>query len=702
MVNPDVKYQDLEINGEHWIIAEPLVEKLMELFGLEYSVKKTFLGKSMKGWKYTSPLVSHIKLPVKKAYEVVLSARYVTTDDGSGLVHCAPGHGKEDYEVGKANGLDMPSPVGINGVLTSEAGDYAGKKALDANPEIIQDLKDLGFLVHQMSYTHDYPVCWRDKTPLLMISQPQWFLKISGIQKKLLKSNKEITWIPDWMQLRMKAWLEGINDWPVSRQRYWGTPLPIWYDPDSGEKIVIGSLKELKKYSGQDVKDLHKPGIDAIEIKSSSGKKLTRVPEVLDVWFDSGVSSWAALGGLDSKAFKKYWPADLNIEARDQLRGWWNSQLILSEIMFGKKPMANIMVHSFILDLAKRKMSKSGGNVLAPEDLIAKYGRDVLRYTLAKASKGEDFSYDEKSVADIQRVLGVLKNIHAFIKQLQPSQGSQSKKESEDLWILSKFNGLIKDVLEGYNNFRYPDVIQNLEQFLVQDLSRTYIQMIRERADSTYEVLKEIYLGLLVLYAPIIPFLSEQLWQDFGTSSESLHLTTMPKVDSKKINLTLEKEFSLLLQILEVGLAERDKAKIGLRWPLQKINIQSSQLLSKPLQNILLRQLNIKSLEIKKSKGLKVVLDTTSTPELEAEGFAREIARKVQAERKNAGLVKTNVIELFISVDSDLKQMLEKYRSFLQERTHAKKLEFVDDKSLESRIVFTIREKKIGIYFRNS
>ena len=349
---------------------------------------------------------------------------------------------------------------------------------------------------------------YADKSPLLMISQPQWFFKISGIQNKLLKENEAVNWVPRWAQTRMKGWLESISDWPVSRQRYWGTPLPIWVDEKSGDKIVVGSVEELRKLSRMKKLDLHKPGIDNVVIKKG-GKTYRRVPEVLDVWFDSGVSSWAALGFPDDKIkMKKFWPADLNIEGKDQIRGWWNSQIILSEIAFGKKPFENIVLHGMVLDLGKKKMSKSMGNVISPRDITEKYSRDHLRYYFAKTSKGEDFSFDEKEFAEIQKMFMILTNVNTFVEQLPKGK---SKISIEDKWILSRFHSLVRDVTENYNSYKFPEVSQKLEAFIVGDLSRTYIKMIRDRSDEVGETLGEIRNGLIKLLAPICPFVTEKI-----------------------------------------------------------------------------------------------------------------------------------------------------------------------------------------------
>lgn len=712
MVNPSLIYQEIETaEGDRWIIVKSLVSKVMAMLERGFTIKKEFKGKEMEGWAYENPLAKNLRLNLRNAYKVILSERYVTDEDGTGLVHCAPGHGKEDFEVGREYQLDMPSPVNSNGLLTEEAGKYAGKKAREVDREIIEDLKKDRLLVHELSFHHDYPVCWRDKTPLLMIAQPQWFLKISKIHKKLLEENEKNTWIPDWMKSRMKAWLDGIGDWPVSRQRYWGTPLPIWYNPDTGEKIVVGSIEELRKLSGKDKIGVHKPAIDEITLKGKSGKLLKRVPEVLDVWFDSGVSSWAALGYPAKKElFNKFWPSDLNVEGKDQVRGWWNSQLILSVIAFNKKPFENILVHGMVLDIEKRKLSKSLGNNVSPENIISKYGRDAMRYYFAKNSKGEDFAFDEREFVEIQKVLTILSNINNFVVQLDKEK---AKLQIEDLWILSKYSALLKDVTEDLNKFFYPEAIQKLEKFIVHDLSRAYIQMIRDRASESFAILNEIRDGLIKLFSPICPFITENIWQELRkkgiVKEESIHLSDWPKFDKKKISVELEKEFDNALSIIELGLAERDKAKISLRWPLAKAIIYSNVKLKSEIQEIIAKQLNVKRVEVKtnqisekKSNSVfKVELDTNMTPELEAEGFARELARKVQSERKNSGLVKKDKISISLWCDSDVKDILQKHLSFLQERINAKKIEFIDGEIPKEAIVFTIKEKKIYFFFRN-
>ncbi|MBU0662664.1 isoleucine--tRNA ligase, partial [Candidatus Micrarchaeota archaeon] len=530
MVHPNYKYSELEMsNGERWIVAKDLSQGLMDAIEAGYREVKVWKGKEMENWEYEEALAKELegkKPEIKGMRRVVLSGRYVNLDAGTGLVHTAPGHGREDYEVGREKGLPALCPVDMSGTLTEEAGKYRGGRAREIDAQIISDLEEDGRLIYRHECTHDYPLCWRCKTPLLMVSIPQWFFKISDIQKRAISLNKKVNWIPGFMQDRMHNWLEGIGDWPVSRQRYWGTPLPIWIceKEECGERKVVGSFKELGKLAKIPKNlDLHKPEIDAITLKCKCGGTMKRVPEVMDVWFDSGVSSWGALEyPLRGDLFKKWWPAEFNTEATDQFRGWWNSQAICSIICFDKLPYEAVMVHGMVLDVSKKKMSKSTGNVVAPKEVIEKYNIDYLRHYLILNSKGADIMFDWQDFRDISRFFNTFWNVYNYVNiylELDLSAKPGKGLEVEDKWILSRINTLAGEVLAAYNSYVPGRAAALIERFVVDDLSRTYIKLVRERVGTksgkaVEETLNCCIFTLLRLLAPIAPHITEYIYQD--------------------------------------------------------------------------------------------------------------------------------------------------------------------------------------------
>jgi len=696
MVHPDFDYAFAKIsNGETWILAKELLQGLMDSIGAGYAIEKVVNGKELEGLRYENPLSKYLKLPkLEDAYRVILSERYVTLEQGTGLVHCAPGHGKEDYEAGKKASLPVLCPVNIDGSMKEEAGKYAGKIAREVDKEIIADLEKDGFLVYKHAYTHDYPICWRCQQPLLMLSTPQWFFNISKIQKKLIDANEKVYWIPDWMKARMRNWLESLGDWPISRMRYWGTPMPIWRCEKCGKYVVVGTFDELKKLAKlKELPEPHRPYIDSVSFKCSCGGTMKRIPEVCDVWFDSGVSSWAALGFPRSKKlFKKFWPADLNLEATEQVRGWWNSQLIASIICFEKTPYKAVLVHGLILDIDKRKMSKSLGNVIMPSDVISKYGRDYLRYYFVKNSKGTDMFFSWQDFNDIRRFFNILINIFNYYS-MYLSNASQAKSKKglkvEDYWILSRYNSLIKSVLDAYERYEYWKIPQMLEGFVMDDFSRNYIKLVRDRTDEEKELLSaifyEILLGVIELFAPLMPHLSEFFYQRLkkGKMPESIHLCKLPNVNKKLINKELEADFSLALEIMQSCLSLREKHKLRRRWPLKKLVVlaKDGRKLGRVLQlvkvgcNVLqvsdneadLKGQNIACVE---SDHFKICLDISTTAELKDEWEVRELVRRIQAKRKEKGLLPTQKVNL--ALDCNDKSFIEKFKERIERDTNTK------------------------------
>jgi isoleucyl-tRNA synthetase len=427
---------------------------------------------------------------------------------------------------------------------------------------------------------------------------------------------------------------------------------------------------------------------------------MKRIPDVIDVWIDSGTAAWNCLYN-DEKLIKEWFPADLILEATEQTKLWFNMLQICSAIMFGKSSYKNVYVHGMILDYQGTKMSKSLGNVISPYEVVDKYSVDTLRYYICQKSAGENINFSWEDVKSKQANLIILSNIANYINDLERQKIAKGKPSIEDKWILSIYNSALLKVTKLFEKYRIDETIGEIEKLFIQ-LSKDYIKLVRERANSNsavLETLKEVYLGVLKMFSTICPFISESLWQKMSQKEESIHLCDWPKPDEKRIDGKLEVEFSLALKTIELGLAERDKVKIGLKWPLAKAIVFTKEKISEELQEIIARQLNVKKIEMKKSEENRVELDVTMNLELEAEGFAREIARHIQAARKKAGLVKTNKIELFLSCSVKMRRILEKNIGFLQERTNSENLRFAEGKIPSNAEKVKIKQEEICFFF---
>ncbi len=576
MAHPKFEYARVKVGEDILILAKELVERVMGKAKIEsYEIIETFPGEKLADLEYESLFP---ELPVQKgvAPRVVLNEQFVSLEEGTGLVHCAPGHGREDYKVGREYNLPVLCPVNMDGTYKEEAGKYAGKFVKEADREIIADLERKGMLFHKETIVHDYPQCWRCKSPLLFLAVEQWFFRVSAIREKLLEENEKVNWVPKFAKLRFKNWLESLDDWPISRQRYWGIPLPIWICEKCGKTRVIGSAEELPSRP----KDLHRPYIDEITLQCSCSGKMHRVKDVLDVWFDSGVASWASLKyPKETKLFEEMWPSDLQIEGPDQIRGWWNSQIITSVITFDRAPFKNIIMHGLVLDEKGVKMSKSLGNIVNPEDVAEKYCVDVLRFALLKADPANDFYFSWRDMEGVNKFFTILVNTYRYFETYcERKSFDMSKLRKEDKWLVSRFNSLVKSVRELCSRFHGFKALQEIESFVIHELSRWYIKLVRDRRDEGVSIaLSYVLENLAKLLAPAIPHTAEWLYKKYFNFAESVHLCDFPEANEKYIDKKLEESMRLAREVVEAIYEERHSRRIKIKYPLKAVKIYASE-----------------------------------------------------------------------------------------------------------------------------
>ncbi len=690
-VGKDIDYVKVKLKDGNLII---LGKERLDVLKEDYKVVQELKGKDLVGIKYES--LYKIKEAENENSHKVILADFVTTEDGTGVVHTAGMYGEEDYEVCKEKNLPLIHTVNQNGTFNKLVVKWKGKFVKDVEEDIKKDLKARGLLYKTEKTTHSYPFCWRCDSPLLYYAINSWFIKVSSIRDKMVKINKEINWEPEHIRDgRFGKWLEGAKDWALSRFKFWGTPLPIW-KCECGEEKIIGSIKELKENAIQKIPgeiDLHKPIIESIKLKCKCGREMRRISDVIDCWYDSGAAPFAQFHYPfeNKKKFEKRFSYDYISEAIDQTRGWFYTMHVLATILFNKPAYKNVICAGHIVDEKGEKMSKSKGNIIKPREIINQAGVDAIRLQFCTTDAGnfKRFSYGllKESVIPF---LTIFYNLNKYYIQLE---NKKPKKTLEDKWILSKINSLIKEVTYDLENYLIYPPFQKILDFVVKDFSRRYIKITRDRED-TKEIIGEILKKISLLIAPFAPYISEFIHSQFD--KKSVHLSKWPIADEKKINKKLEKDFNLALGIIEKGFAERDKIKIGLKWPLAKAIISCDKKFSKEFLGIIANQLNVKKVEIKSKKEISIELDTKLTPELEAEGYAREMSRQIQAFRKKLGLQKKDMVETLIFTGDKLKDILEKQKNFIKKRTNSKKLEIVTTKKerFKNKIDFKIKDKR--------
>lgn len=586
-VNPKETYVKVESKGYQFVLAEKLATNVL---GEEYSVLKTYTGKDLEHMEYEQ-LLPFLKVD-KKAF-FVTNADFVTMEDGTGIVHMAPAFGQDDYEVGRKYNLPVLNPVGEDGKYND--GPWKNIHVMDANLEVIKYLKENDKLFKKQKMDHNYPHCWRCHNPLLYYAKPSWYIKVTNYKDKMIEENNKVNWYPDYIgEKRFGNWLENLNDWAISRSRYWGTPLNIWRC-ECGHIDSVGSIEELVSKSVEKIDntiELHRPYVDNVHIKCEKcGKPMTRVPEVIDVWFDSGSMPFAQYHYPfeNKELFENQFPADFISEGIDQTRGWFYSLLAISTFVMGKSPYKNVLVNDMLLDMYGQKMSKSRGNGLNPFDLIGEYGADTLRWYLPYVSPvWTPTRFDIDGLKEVHsKFFNTLKNTYNFFSmyantdEVDPRtfEVAYENREEIDKWLLSKYQQLVKNVTVAYEEYDLTKVVRMITDFVSEDLSNWYIRRNRRRfwaseldnsKKAVYKTTFEVLEGLSRLIAPIVPFVSEEIYTKL-TGNESVHLADFPKHDETMINEAIETRMDLVRDLISLGRAGREEVKIKVRQPIGEV-----------------------------------------------------------------------------------------------------------------------------------
>ena len=783
---PEIDYVKAEKEGSIYYVAKALADEVLGEGG--YTVLQEMKGKELEYMEYEQlmPFLSSDR----KAF-FVTCADYVSTEEGTGLVHIAPAFGEDDYQVGRRYDLPVLNPVGEDGKYTDTpwAGRFVMEDGLDV--DIIKWLAAEDKIFAKKKVGHNYPHCWRCGTPLIYYAKPSWYIEMTKLRDRLVENNNSVKWHPPFVgEGRFGNWLADVKDWAISRNRYWGTPIPIWRC-ECGHVECIGSRAELAERAQEDIDEtieLHRPYVDDVHLTCPvCGKTMTRIPEVMDCWFDSGSMPFAQLHYPfeNQDIFEENFPADFICEGIDQTRGWFYSLLAISTFLTGKAPYRNVLVNDLILDKDGKKMSKSKGNTVDPFALFDKYGADVARWYLLYTSPAwSPTRFDEDGVMEIQsKYFGTLRNVYNFFVLYSNTDGIDlsgmevpyERRSELDRWILSKYNRLVREVTEDMDSYEHMKAVKKITEFVSEDLSNWYIRRARRRfyAEEMTEDKKAVFLttyellkGVALLSAPFAPFLSDEIYTKL-TGEESVHLALFPKAEESLIDAVLEEKMELVRTIVTLGRGEREKEKIKVRQPLREILLDSRyEPQIADMKPLIMEELNVKNVVFEKEmdtymdyvlkpdfrkagpvlgkkvnefgkalaaadakdviaklgtdgklilnlggeetevpadlvdvrvtakegfavgteRGVFVLLDTQLSPELVAEGLARELVSKVQQLRKQKDFEMMDHIELTVTCDEEAKEAFETHRDYIMKETLSDSFRYVDDLPEEFRL----------------
>jgi isoleucyl-tRNA synthetase len=617
--HPDFQYAVVDTGDEKLIVAEQLVDQVMakkDLNESQYEIERTMPGSDLKGLEYRTPF--HDDIPRQRELDeeqgvhmVHNSDELVTLEDGTGLVHAATGHGPEDYEETRPLGLPVFSPLDSEGDYTGEAGVFEGKNVLDVDPEVIEMLEEKDLMFYSERFTHEYPHCWRCKTELIYRAADQWFIENDKVKDRMLEENESVDWIPDSTQTRFHNFVSESPDWCITRQNYWGIPIPIWVCDECGENQVIGSFDQLEDEAGDlpDDFDPHKHVVDDITWSCDCGGTYERIPDIFDVWYDSGIAPFASMHyPFEEQPFEDMWPMDFITEASDQIRGWFYSLMFTGILGFDEAPYEKVLFQGYVLDAEGEKMSKSLGNVVDPADQLEKYGADLPRfYQLRLAPPWEQKNYDENEIEnEIYRLFSVFWNTKNFLEThgKEVEEQRYDELEPEDRWILSCLNSLERGSVEKMNGCMFHEFTREIEDFILEDLSRWYVKRVRERikkGDSAAAwTLRKVINEVNKLIAPFAPYITESIYNDLDGELESVHMEEYPSVNEEMIDQELEDSMSDVREIVRKAQKLRDEEQYNLRWPAKRLVISSDTQLESRLSDLeyLIKDMaNVKALE---------------------------------------------------------------------------------------------------------
>ena len=668
-VNPEYTYVKVSSKGYNFILGKTLLEKVI---GEEFEIIEEFKGSDLVGSKYEQ-LLPFAKVE-GKAFEVVADD-YVTDADGTGIVHIAPAYGEDDGRVCVQNGLSFSQSVGKDGCYL--VGPWTGRVVTDKELEIdiVKYLKENDKLFKKQKIVHDYPHCWRCKMPLIYYAKPAWYIRTTAYKDKIIEANKKVNWYPSYVgEKRFANWLDNMVDWGISRNRYWGCPMPLW-TCDCGHVECIGSVDELNEKVVEDVDvrniELHRPYVDDLHIKCPDcGKLMSRVTDVMDVWFDSGAMPYAQYHYPfeNKELFEKQFPADFIAEGVDQTRGWFYSLICISTIVSGCSSYKNVVVNDMMLDSHGKKMSKSVGNIIPPLDIMKEYGADTVRYYMIYASPvWTPLRFDVEGVKEIySKYISTFRNAYSFFEMyanadhIDPREYDIPVNDREliDRWLLSKLNKLVKNVRSAFDEYDLNKVAKLIIPFINDDLSNWYIRSNRRRfwdselTDSkkaVYLTTYEVLVTLCKLCAPITPFITEEIYKKL-TNEESVHLADYPTYDEELINSVVEERMDLVRDVCSLGRFAREEANIKVRQPISNLILpEFSKDLIGDLLPVIMEELNVKDVEFRPDMGeffdyivkpnFKVLGKALGARIKDLQGYLNNISREDVMKIKGEGLV---------------------------------------------------------------